>query len=363
MNSLQIGLAIVGGLVLAAVVAHGAWTARKNAPRQPQQPAASQTPELEPTFSDTRPDAGGHSESQGESGAGSRSDSAGMLLPTPISVRKPTMDSLIDVIASLTLDSHTSSVAGETAIGAMPATRRVGSKPFAVEGLNVNTRIWENPLPGQRYSAFQAGVQLANRSGALNEIEYSEFVVKTQAFADAISATPEFPEMRDEVARARELDVFAGAHDAQLSFTIRARNASWSPGFIQQHAAQCGFVAGVLPGRMVLSASTEGVPPVLVLGFDSQAALAEDPAQSAIREVSLHLDVAQVERSEQPFVRMRDIAFTLAHGMEGSVTDDHGQPLEAQAMEMIGAELEKLYATLEQRDLPAGSALARRLFS
>ena len=114
---------------------------------------------------------------------------------------------------------------------------------------------------------------------------------------------------------------------------------------------------------MVLPAATEGLPPVLVLVFDSQAALAEDPAQTAIREIGLHLDVAQVERSEQPFERMRDTAFALAQSMDGSVTDDQGQALTAQAMDVIGAELQTLYATLEHRDLAAGSPLARRLFS
>ncbi|HPW84456.1 MAG TPA: cell division protein FtsZ, partial [Rhodoferax sp.] len=34
-----------------------------------------------------------------------------------------------------------------------------------------------------------------------------------------------------------------------------------------------------------------------------------------------------------------------------------------QTMEVIGNELETLYNTLEQRDLAAGSPLARRLFS
>jgi hypothetical protein len=169
--------------------------------------------------------------------------------------------------------------------------------------------------------------------------------------------------MRDEVARARELDQFASAHDAQLGFTIRARNASWSPGYVHQNAARLGFVAGVVPGRMVLPASIEGLPPLLVLTFDSHAALAEDPDQSAIRELSLHLDVAQVDRAEQPFARMRDAAFALAQGMDGIVTDDDGQPLEARTMEVIGSELESLYNTMEQRDLAAGTPLARRLFS
>ncbi|MBU3648499.1 MAG: hypothetical protein FGM56_10545, partial [Limnohabitans sp.] len=42
MSTLQIGLAIAGGVVLAGVVAHSAWTSRKNKPRQaeplPQEP-------------------------------------------------------------------------------------------------------------------------------------------------------------------------------------------------------------------------------------------------------------------------------------------------------------------------------------
>ena len=346
MSNLQIGLAIAGGVVLAAVVAHGAWSSRRNTPRQaqpePNRDAAADGPR-EPVMGDMVFD--------------------NQPMSVPSLARRSAMDSLIDVIATVALDGPTMVVSGEAAIAAMPATRRAGSKPYAIEGYNVHTQAWEAPMPGQRYSSFQAGVQLANRSGALNEIEYSEFVVKTQAFADAINATPEFPEMLEEVARARELDQFASAHDAQLGFTIRARNASWSPGYVQQNAAHLGFVAGVIPGRMVLPASAQGMAPVLVLGFDSQAALAEDPAQSAIRDIALHLDVAQVDRAEQPFERMREVAAGLAQTMDGVVTDDNGQLLTAQTMDQLGVELQTLYDTLEQRDLAAGSLLARRLFA
>jgi len=349
MSSLQLGLAIAGGVVLAAVVAHGAWNSRKNAPRQAQ-----------PDERATEP----HGERAGQGGDTQPHltdpvfDAGSFAIPVPD--RKPALDALIDVIAPITLDG---AVSGDAALAAMPATRRAGSKPFAIEGVNTASQQWELPVAGQRYLAFQAGVQLANRSGALNEIEYSEFVIKAQAFADAVSGTPEFPEMRDEVARARELDHFAGDHDAQLGFTLRARNAAWSPGYVAQNASRLGFVSGALPGRMVLPASVPGMPPVLGLSFDAQAAMAEDPAQSAIREISLSLDVPHVDRGESPFVRMRETATALAQAMEGQVTDDNGLPLPPDAMDVIGSELEKLYDTLDARELSAGSALARRLFS
>jgi hypothetical protein len=84
-------------------------------------------------------------------------------------------------------------VSGEAALAAMPSTRRAGSKPFGVEGLSVITGEWEFPTAGHRYSAFQCGVQLANRTGALNQIEYSEFVMKAQALPTPWAVSPSFP--------------------------------------------------------------------------------------------------------------------------------------------------------------------------
>jgi len=86
-------------------------------------------------------------------------------------------------------------------------------------------------------------------------------------------------------------------------------------------------------------------------------------AQSALRELTLALDVPQVERSERAFARMCESAQELAKEMDGVVTDDNGVALPPEAMAVIATELEQLYATLDQRELSAGSVLARRLFS
>lgn len=348
MSKLQIGLAIAGVLLLAGLVVHGAWTARRNQPRlaepetQPVEPHGLDGLPADPLLSAIPDDA-----------------EAELVLPASAE-RKAALDPLIDVLAAIEFDHP---VSGEAVLQHMPATRRVGSKPYAIEGLHDADGQWEAPQAGRRYSALQAGVQLANRGGPLNEIEYSEFVVKTQALADALGGTPEFPDMRDAVARGRELDAFASQHDAQLSVTLRARHTAWSAGYVQQNAARLGFVAGVLPGRMVLPASQTGLPPILGLHYDPQAALAADPTQTAIRELTLGLDVAQVPRNEQPYVRLREAAQRLAEVMDGQITDDNGQLLSTDAMDLIGSELELLYDKLDARELSAGSALARRLFS
>jgi len=349
MSSLQNSLLIVGGLTLVGVVLYNIWTARQNSPKQaaPETTGTGLDPALDTATA----------ERQGPKDP-SYLDDVIDILPTP--EKKPPLDALIDVIAAVEVDVQ---VSGDAALAALPTTRRVGTKPFAVEGLNDTTGEWEMPVAGRRYHAFQAGVQLANRVGPLNEIEFSEFVIKAQAFADSVGGAPEFPDMLEEVARARELDQFASAHDAQLSFTVCARSAAWSPGYIQQHAARWGFVAGVIPGRMVLAAAVQGLPPILSLSFDTQAAMADDPALSAIREFTLSLDVPQVPREESAFARLREAARILGKEMDGVITDGAGHVLNEPDLNAIALDLEQLYDALDERELSAGSPQARRLFS
>lgn len=361
MSTLQISLAVGGSLVLVGIVAHGAWSARKNLPKQATPKPA---PEIEPAPAPGQDNFFSLDEADAlpERQEPSFDTDAGLAALTQLTTpeRKPVLDILIDAIAPVTLASP---LAGEAALAAMPGTRRVGSKPFAIEGLREDSREWEVPAAGYRYSAFQCGVQLANRTGALNAIEYSEFVMKTQAFADAIGGEVEFAEMQGEVARARELDQFAGAHDAQLSFKLRAVKTAWSPGYVQQCAAGQGFVSAATLGRMLLPASQAGQGPILGLSFDSQAAQAEDPEQTALYELTLSLDVPQVLRSEAPFARMCEVAIALAGSMDGVIIDDNAILVRPEAMEAIHADLEQLYDRMDARELSAGSALGRRLFS
>ena len=343
--------------MLAGVVAHGAWQARKAGPTRTMQPAPDTEPRTEPRID---PVSEPREPVMGDVFA------AGTVVAEPaLEPRLPRravarLDALIDAIATLSVEAPLS---GELVIAQLPPSRRAGSKPFLIEGLNAETGEWEAPAAGQRYGELQAGVLLANRSGALNEIEYSEFVQKVQGFAEAIGAMTDFPDMLDVVARARELDAFASQHDAQLAVHLRARSAAWSIGYIQQHAARHGFVPGALPGRLVLPSTEEGAPPVLTLSFDSQAALAEDPSQAAVRDVTLSFDVPQTDPGVDPFVAWQASAQALSLGMDAAIVDDNGQPLSLKGFGAIGSELGQLYEALASHDLAAGTPTGRRVFS
>jgi hypothetical protein len=408
-NTLFYYLAALGVLALAALVVHNAWQARKAGPRRAvvDRSDAALREQREPTMDGgMAPDAdtvaadvgmssgavgsvaneglGGEpatvdGETLGDASSDATSPSEGAtttagttmtggtgepgapvnpwLMPRRQTAR---LDGLIDAIATLTLEAP---ISGEMAIAHLPPSRRAGGKPFMIEGLNAESGLWEPCIAQQRYGELQAGVLLANRTGALNEIEYSEFVQKIQAFADALGAAVQFPDMLDVVAHARELDGFASQHDAQLVVHLQASVVAWSVGYIHQQASKHGFVTGAVPGRLVMLSPEEGAPAMLVLSYDPQAALAEDPNQAAVRDLTLSFDVPQTEAPANPFAAWQKAAQGLAADTQARVVDDNGNAIATEGFEMIGGELVGLYEALDGRGLAAGSMAARRLFS
>jgi hypothetical protein len=346
--SLTTALTLLGLAVLLALALQGWWSTRQvKAPK----PADSRLPaeRVEPAL--------------GEPAAGGSDNEAALALPRLATRRQARLDALIDAIVPLALDAP---ITGELALSHLPPSRRVGSKAMIVEGLDTESGQWEALAPGRRYSELQAGVLLASRSGALNDIEYSEFVQKVQALADAVGATPDAPDMLEVVARARELDALSSPLDAQLSIRLRANGVAWSVAYVQQVAHKLGFVPGAVPGRLVLPSPEEDAPAMLVLTVDAQAALAsmdDSPQGSAVRECVLTLDVPQTPESAEPFPAWHRAATQLADDLDATAIDNEGQPITLHNYATIGQELGDLYRQLQALDLAAGSPAARRLFS
>lgn len=355
--SLTVALAILGGLVLAALVAHAAWQSRQAKPRRPIPVEPSQR--VEPTMGDA---ALPQTSVVGTLPLGAADVPRDEALQMPaILKRNVRLDASIDAIVPIALEQP---VSGDVALVHMPTARRAGSKPFYIEGLNAETGEWETPVSGRRYGEFQAGLQLANRNGPVNEIEFSEFVQKVQTFADPLGGRVDAPDMLGVVARARELDAFAQSSDAVLTAELRAEGSAWSIGYVQQCATRHGFVPGAVPGRMMLpSPQDRSDPPMLLLSFDPQAALADDPTHAVVRNVSLTLDVPQTPESSEPFATWHRVATELARDMTATLVDDEGKPIPLAAFATIGQQLAGMYARMAEHDLAAGSPAARRLFS
>jgi hypothetical protein len=304
---------------------------------------------------------------QAEAGAGARAETGGEservepVLPaaTTISAAPPAVvDRRIDCIVPIRLAAP---LAGERVIPFAQRLRRAGSKPVHIEGKPENGDGWELLQNGVRYEELRAAAQLANRSGPLNELEFSEFVTGVQQFADAIDAAPEFPDMMETVAMARELDGFAAQCDAQLSINVMSDGAPWSANYVQAVAAQDGLLLSRDGTRFVKLDAKQS--PVFMLQFGDTNFLRDDLTYKGGQIITLILDVPVADEDILPFRLMCDYAKSLAERIGGRVVDDQRRPLPESVLQSIDKQLMTLYAKLEEAGIPAGSPATRRLFS
>ncbi|SDB97049.1 cell division protein ZipA C-terminal FtsZ-binding domain-containing protein [Paraburkholderia lycopersici] len=282
-----------------------------------------------------------------------------MPAATTISSAPPAVvDRRIDCIVPIRLGSP---VAGERVIPLAQRLRRAGSKPVHIEGKPEGGDGWELLQNGVRYEELRAAAQLANRNGPLNELEFSEFVTGVQQFADALDAAPEFPDMMETVAMARELDGFAAQCDAQLSINVMSDGAPWSANYVQAVAAQDGLLLSRDGTRFVKLDAKQS--PVFMLQFGDTNFLRDDLTYKGGELITLILDVPVADEDILPFRLMCDYAKSLAERIGGRVVDDQRRPLPESVLQSIDKQLMTLYAKLEQAGIPAGSPATRRLFS
>ena len=269
--------------------------------------------------------------------------------PTASPVRDLPVDELVDCIIALAIDQP---VRGDKAIGPIQQLRHVGNKPVNFIGLRDGTH-WEAIVHGGTYSAVQVGVQMANRTSALNEIEYSELVTRLRSVADDIGAEADVPDMTVVMRSARALHQFITEFDAQLSVNVQSNGAPWAINTLLIALEKQGF--DLRPeGRLVMPDGDGGI----LFSLSTNVTLAADTTS----RLTLLLDVPCVARQRNGFGAMVACARSLALRMSGTVVDDGNVPISEQALAEIAQQVKDFYTNMEAADIPAGSARAMRLF-
>jgi FtsZ-interacting cell division protein ZipA len=416
MDELTLGLIGAGAVVVGGVVVYNAWQSAKVRRRMPRPMpdeaadslARQETDEEHPFIEPVRPrrepamgeaEAGENSEKSEKSEARVEPSFGGA--PTPgVSLNMPPADTAVDLQAEATSTNGEPQIEDDESEPILPAAttissappalvdrridcvvpirlsapipgdkvvplaqrlRRAGTKPVNIEGKPEGENTWELLKNGVRYEELRAAVQLANRGGPLNELEFSEFVTGVQRFADAIDGAPEFPDMLETVGMARELDTFAAQCDAQLSINILSDGAPWSANYVQAVASQDGLLLSRDGTRFVKLDAKQN--PVFMLQFGDTNFLRDDLTYKGGQMITLVLDVPVADEDILPFRLMCDYAKSLSERIGARVVDDQRRPLPESSLLAIEKQLMTLYAKLEQAGIPAGSPATRRLFS
>ena len=232
-----------------AVIAHGAWQARRAGPKQAERQARG----AERLGADPRRRARARRRRRGADRRSGGVDAAAAVEARAAAAR----------CADRRVRADHARRAGLRRGGRsphLPPTRRVGSKPFAGRRpQRARPASGKRRPPGQRYG------ELPGRRAARQPHRRAQRdrVLRVRAARSRPSPTrsaarPSSPTCSTRWRGRASSTQFASQHDAQLAVHLRARGAAWSVGYIQQHARAPGFVPGVVPGRLVLPVDRGG---------------------------------------------------------------------------------------------------------
>lgn len=357
MTDLQASLMAIGGAIVAAVITYNKWQEYK-AKKTVQRAFSSEHDDVLMNPG-TDADPGDRFEPSFDADAApsitipedvpAAAESAA-IPATQVPHRDLPVDDLIDCVIAVSL--HTPAW-GEKLLPKLQMLRHVGNKPVHFIGQREDG-AWEPVAHGGAYYGLRAGVQLANRSSALNEIEYSEFVSRLRQIADEIDAEFDVPDMSDVMGKARALHQFVAEYDAQLSVNVHSNGAAWAINTLLAALERQGF--DLRPdGRLVMPDGDGGI----LFSLSTNVTLAEEITS----RLTLLLDVPRVAPLRDGFGAMIACARMLATRLDGTVVDDGNQALSDAALAEIAEQVHTFYGQMEAADIPAGSTRALRLFS
>ncbi|BDW11175.1 hypothetical protein PSHI8_12570 [Polynucleobacter sp. SHI8] len=233
---------------------------------------------------------------------------------------------------------------------------------IACEGLCENDahQTWELIQADHEYRELQLSIQLANRRGPISKEDLAEFLGFASQLAQDVDAEIDLPPIPQVLSQAQDLDQFAVQSDIQLSFNIVPNMISWSTKDVDAVLIKNGFSLSrdglffnyFIQNRILFKAQIPGVN-----------LLTDDLQTIRVKSVLFALDVPLVPQELHPFSKMLETSKLIAQELDGRVLDDNGQVLELSSIDLIVAQLEPIYALMEERQIPAGSSSAARLFS
>lgn len=344
MSDLQIGLILLGVVLILLVLLFNWWQDwRIRKQMQEQFPERESDPLLgteAPVMARTRREPGlGATEAPG---VVTESDD------DPAEV-DPTTEVVIDI-------SFAHPVPSEQLHAAIHAIRKVGTKPVRIFAEKEGGGHRASLRPKENYVSMQLAVLLANRSGPLSEIEWSELWTIAQGLAERFDGSTEGPEQNEVVERARRLDAVCAELDAMVGLALQLPGAL-SVADVSRALEEAGFLRH---GQQLAWMAEQGIPRFTAL-FNGR--LPGEVQSAGVDRVELLLDLPNSPADDQAFSRMASVGRHLAANLDGQLLDDQGRPVADGADQAIDEQLQARYQQLVESGFIPGEFRTARLFS
>ena len=244
----------------------------------------------------------------------------------------------------------------------MDAVEYAYAKPCRWVGRQVSG-VWSAVRDVHSYTEVAACLVLADRSGPLTDQGYAVFREAIEQLGQGIPAAFIIGERSEELERAAELDAFCADVDIQIGLNLLRRDGGrWTGTRLRGVAEASGFR---LNGNGQFDYMSEDARVLLfrMHNREEQPLLAESMKLMQTGGVTLLLDVPRATEPVKVYDQMRALAKRLATTLDAELVDDNSKPLTDAGLGTIRSQLQTVQATMRAKGIEPGGPRALRLFS
>jgi hypothetical protein len=261
----------------------------------------------------------------------------------------------IDTVAVILADDPVTS----EQLGPLESALDGHTVPVLVEGIVDEQWHPVATSPRRSWRELRVALQLASRKGPVAEDEIEAFNRAIADFAAQVNAVSQREAPSAAAARGRELDHFCADADIEIAVNVVGQfGAAFSLARVKQLALDAGL-SETASGDLTRYGA-DGAPEFTIRRFDDPAARA---SAHHVAGLTFALDVPHVQEAPEVFDEMAQLAAGIAATLGGQLVDDNRKPLSEAGLASIRRTLTEVVHAMEAHGIPAGGALARRLFS
>lgn len=273
----------------------------------------------------------------------------------------PVLHAEIDSIALVLADTPIESKQYELVV---EQSKRLGT---GVRWEGLASGLWQPiTLPAlEAFRELRAGIQLADRRGAIDTMALTAFNDMVAQFAAKIGAVSQREDVDVAMARAQRVDTFCADTDIEIAVNVIGKSGVTFAVTKVRGLAESSGMSALESGEYVVRdehgnvlVTLRNIEPGEPAGIKRAGGVS-----GYLTGLTFALDVPRTVDADRVFERMFVLALKFADVLQGEVVDDNKKVLTANGRKVIADTIVHIMAKMEAQSISPGGSVALRLYA
>ena len=217
----------------------------------------------------------------------------------------------------------------------------------------------------ETFRELRAGIQLADRRGAIDTLALTAFNDMVSQFAAKVGAVSQREDVDAAMARAQRVDTFCADTDIEIAVNVIGKSGVTFAVTKVRGLAESNGMAALESGEYALLddhgnvlVTLRNIEPTEPAGIKRAGGVS-----GYLTGLTFALDVPRTIDADRVFERMFALALKFADMLHGEVVDDNKKILTANGRKVIADTIVHIMAKMEGQAIAPGSSVALRLYA